>query len=354
MKKLNTPSFAVFFAGCYLGAGFVSGNELTQFFGNFGLLGFLGLLIVFLGFFGVGAAATAFAADSGVIEVDRLTAGDRLRPLRACISGVQVGLMLAILMIVTAGVGALLNTLFSLPTWLGSLLFSIMIACLVMGGISGIVRFLSFSVPLLLLTVVVLAVCLTPRWISEGLPTPTSVAANPLLPNFAIAALTYISFNMGGNIAVVVAAAPNVKRNRVIPGACLGAFLLCFVAICILIPLSLFPKAMTTELPMLTAAVTISPVLGYGYGLLLLLAMTGSGVSKCFGITHHFSCKSKTVKRHPRLFELLLIAVAYPCSLVGFGDLVGTVYPIFGYLSFFLVIGLCLRAFLFARRKKAG
>ena len=37
MKSLNTTTYAIFFAGCYLGAGFVSGNELTQFFGNFGL-----------------------------------------------------------------------------------------------------------------------------------------------------------------------------------------------------------------------------------------------------------------------------------------------------------------------------
>jgi len=95
---------------------------------------------------------------------------------------------------------------------------------------------------------------------------------------------------------------------------------------------------------MLIAAREISPLLGGLYGILLFLAMTGSGLSKCFGIGHYFGKKWALAARHPRLFTVALIAIAYLCSLVGFGDLVGTVYPIFGYLSFLLVGALLFRA----------
>ncbi len=344
MKHLNIPTYAVFFAGCYLGAGFVSGNELTQFFGNFGLFGFVGLFIIFIGFTLVGTVAARFASQTGITEVDRLAVGDGCRPLRAVIAGMQIALMFAILVIVTAGIGALGQSLLGLPVWLVSLIYAILLTALALLGVGGIVRLLALSVPLLTATVVIVALCLLPRWIEGGCPMPHGEVENPLLPTFWIAALTYISFNMGGNITVVVATSPNVKRERILPGTLLGSLLLTVVASAILVTLSLYPAAMREELPMLIAAREISPLLGGLYGILLFLAMTGSGLSKCFGIGHYFGKKWALAARHPRLFTVALVAIAYLCSLVGFSDLVGTVYPIFGYLSFLLVGALLFRA----------
>ena len=85
MKHLSIWGYGVFFAGCYLGAGFVSGNELTQFFGNFGLWGFLGLAIILAGFTAVGAVVARFSKDTGITEVDRLAVGDGYRPLRGAL-----------------------------------------------------------------------------------------------------------------------------------------------------------------------------------------------------------------------------------------------------------------------------
>ena len=262
MKRLNAWTYGIFFAGCYLGAGFVSGNELTQFFGNFGLNGFLGLLIILVGFTSIGAVAAHFAKVTGITEVDRLCVGERM------------------------------------------------------------------------------------------LPMPHGDTDNPLLPTFWIAAITYISFNMGGNITVVLASTPNVRRERILPGTAFGSLLLCVVASTIMIVLSLYPASMADELPMLSAAREVHPILGYGYGLLLFLAMSGSGLSKCFGISHYFACKWKTAARHPRIFMVSLVALAYLCSLVGFGDLVGTVYPIFGYLSILLLIALLWRACVYFKKER--
>ena len=352
MKHLNAYTYAIFFAGCYLGAGFVSGNELTQFFGNFGLYGFIGLLIILIGFSAIGTVAAHFAKATGITEVDRLAVGERLPVLRALIGAMQLLLMFAILTIVHAGIGALLNSLFGIPIWLGSLLFASVILPIAILGISGVARVLAISVPLLTVTVVVLSLCLLPRWIAAELPMPHGEADNPLLPTFWIAAITYISFNMGGNITVVLASSPNVRRERILPGTLLGSLLLAVVASAIMIILSLYPGAMTDELPMLTAADSVHPVLGYTYGLLLFLAMSGSGLSKCFGISHYFACKWKPAAEHPRLFMVALVALAYFCSLVGFGDLVGTVYPIFGYLSLILLIAMLWRAILYFKKAK--
>ena len=55
MKEIKIIPLAFAFAGCFLGAGFVSGQELWQFFGEFGVKGYIGLLLacVLLAAFGV-------------------------------------------------------------------------------------------------------------------------------------------------------------------------------------------------------------------------------------------------------------------------------------------------------------
>ena len=43
MKEIKMWSLAFTYVGCFLGAGFISGQELWQFFGNFGNWGYVGL-----------------------------------------------------------------------------------------------------------------------------------------------------------------------------------------------------------------------------------------------------------------------------------------------------------------------
>ena len=45
MKKLNVFRLGLLFAGCFLGAGYVSGQELRQYFVVYGAKGYLGLLV---------------------------------------------------------------------------------------------------------------------------------------------------------------------------------------------------------------------------------------------------------------------------------------------------------------------
>ena len=45
MKNISVSALAFSFIGSFLGAGYISGQELFQFFGAFGFLGVLGLFI---------------------------------------------------------------------------------------------------------------------------------------------------------------------------------------------------------------------------------------------------------------------------------------------------------------------
>ena len=45
MKEMGPVRLAFTYIGCFLGAGFVSGQELWQFFGAFGVWGYVGFLL---------------------------------------------------------------------------------------------------------------------------------------------------------------------------------------------------------------------------------------------------------------------------------------------------------------------
>ena len=46
MKQIKTMTLAFTYVGCFLGAGFISGQELWQFFGSFGNWGYVGLSLI--------------------------------------------------------------------------------------------------------------------------------------------------------------------------------------------------------------------------------------------------------------------------------------------------------------------
>ena len=70
MKKLNVFRLGLLFAGCFLGAGYVSGQELRQYFVVYGAKGYLGLLaaVAILYIFGVLCLRMAQQRLSGTVD----------------------------------------------------------------------------------------------------------------------------------------------------------------------------------------------------------------------------------------------------------------------------------------------
>ena len=127
-KKWNAGSIGLTFAGSFLGAGYVSGQELWQFFGSFGGGGLLGVLaaLALLAVFGL--ALMYIISRTGIAEMDAvLVPWKRLAWLRKLSSALQLILLFGVIAIMYAGGGALLEQLFSLPTWLGRTLMAVLV-----------------------------------------------------------------------------------------------------------------------------------------------------------------------------------------------------------------------------------
>ena len=71
-RKIGTLRLGLTFAGCFLGAGYVSGQELWQYFGAFGTHGLLGLALAIALLGGTGVLLLRLSARTGIEAMDAL------------------------------------------------------------------------------------------------------------------------------------------------------------------------------------------------------------------------------------------------------------------------------------------
>ena len=336
MKKIGSLKLGLSFAGCFLGAGYVSGQELWQFFGSFGTLGVAGLLLALLVLSAAGVLMLKLNRLTGYDEADKLILGGKAGILRHAVTFLELLLLFCIGTVMTAGVGALAHQLLGLPTFVGGLLFASAVAAVSLAGLSGMVSVFSATVPLLCLISLSFGVYALCRF---GFSVGSSDPGNPLMGSWVSAALSFASYNLFAGIAVIAPLGRHMKSSRsVFGGVLVGAGILLCVAGSVLLCVSAAPKYADAELPMLAFASGLSPILAALYGVLLLLAMFGTSVSALVALTNTLKRKSRPLSAHPKAPTLLCAALMFCGSLYGFGDLVGFVYPLLGYLSFVFII----------------
>ena len=89
---------------------------------------------------------------------------------------------------------------------------------------------------------------------------------------------------------------------------------------------------------MLTVVARCFPWLAAPYAVVLLAAMFGAALGCQVALMTFLEEKFAAVRAHRVLWTAGLMAAALLGSLVGFSDLIGVIYPIFGYLSIPLLI----------------
>ncbi len=333
---INFARLALTFAGCFLGAGFVSGQELWQFFVSFGSVGFVGMAFAMLLIFLFGVLLIRLASVSKITECDRLIIRADNRFLRAFIGVSEVFFLTGIAVIMTAGVGALFRQTLGISEHLTGVIFVIILFVLSLGGHERMVAVFSMTVPLLVLFTLVVGIATVA---SFGFPdisllgNGNATGSNPLLSSWWVSAVTFVCYNLFSSVQIIapVGALVNSKKSVYI-GIFVGTFVLFLIAGCIFISLAAVPTASEAPLPMLYVAGSLSSVLGVIYSVLLFFGMLGTGLSSLVAVVHFVS--EKLDKKNAVLpVSATLCVIVYAGSLFGFGELIGTVYPLCGYLG---------------------
>lgn len=332
MKQLSAFQLSFTFVGIFLGAGFVSGQEIWQFFACFGPFGFLGFLVAIALFYLVHSSLIRLVRATGTENISHLlTLGDRPK-LRAAVNAMQYLFLFGVVVIMTAGAAAILTELLGLNLAPASVLITAIILLLALLGLQGLVTAFSLLVPVIAACAVVIALLIL---VKTGItPAPAVGSVSRLLPNWGISALTYTAYNLLGTVTIMVPFAPLIRDEKTLRrGLGGGAVLLTLMAWSMIAALVVLPAAGSHELPMNIMAADVHPAFACVYGILMLLAMIVSALGCLVALQAQLELEWPRLVSHHKLSLALILAVSCVSSLLGFGALIGVVYPIFGYVS---------------------
>ena len=354
MKKMGVLPLAFTYVGCFLGAGFVSGQELWQFFGSFGGLGFLGFALSAALFVFFGVILMRLTQMTGYTELDQLLVPwEKAIWLRKAAGVIAALFLFGVVVLMSAGVGAMLQQLLGVSEWIGSAIFTVIVAVIALFGVSGMVNAFSVLIPMLTIAAVIFAICAWGKFDTSLLRNMAVVNDNPLMPNWFVAALTYVAYNLLGGIGIMVPVGPLVKKKSTVFGGMIlsGVMLVC-IACCILSSVSIYPPAVEQQLPMVAVASGLLPILGSVYGVLLALAMFCNSLASLVGLMTHLKQKVSFVQRCEKPLLAVFAVVVWAGSLFGFGDIIGVILPIFGYIGIIFLAAMVIHYIQCCRKQK--
>lgn len=338
---MHTLKIAAAFMAVVIGGGLASGNEILQFFTSFGSWSYLGVLVsaVLFGFLGMQVARAGARVNAGSHkEVLGYLLGIRLGwvfdiVLSFFLFGVGVAML--------AGSAATFNEQFGLAPLVGGALMATVVAATLCLNLRGIVNAISLVMPLLVAMVLLVTLYSATMGDAELAELEQVATGFPqAAPHWLISAVLYASFNIAVGFPILCLLGGASKGDS--RGSGLGGLLggLGLGALIILLNIGLFTNLnhlVGVEMPTLALASRISPVLGTLMSAVLLCMIYSTAV----GMFMAFSSRFATAGTHRfRLISAATCAIGLALSFAGFTTLVGTVYPLLGYLGFALIIAL--------------
>ena len=196
-------------------------------------------------------------------------------------------------------------------------------------GVKCIVSFFSATVPILTVSVLIVAVF---SFSDAGVKIPASESGS-LLPAI-FSAIVFVSYNFIAGIGVFASLSRQLKSTKKLTwGSVIACFFLFILGTAILISIFTCQGAELSDLPMITVATKFNTVWGIVYAVLLIIAMLGASLASLFPIAEMFK---KSMAR--KIICCTLISVlCVGLSSFGFKELISTVYPIFGYIGFIII-----------------
>ena len=125
------------------------------------------------------------------------------------------------------------------------------------------------------------------------------------------------------------------------------------VAGSVLTSLSGYLDATAAQMPMVALASRLNPALGIVYGMLLLFGMFSNALASLVAFMEYMNSNIRVLNTHRKSTMAVLMVLVWAASLAGFGNLVGTVFPVFGYIGIGIIVCICIHYAQCLRRKKA-
>ncbi len=340
LKSVNVLGIAATFVGTVIGAGYASGQEILQYFVYFGPWGIGAILIAGVLFFLTGYFAMALGRKLQTSDYQHV-----VNPLKNPIPQYFCDIMILFSLVGTfvimiAGNAANFQRQFGLPLAVGGIFLVVLCVINLLFGMRGLVLIQSLIVPIMVVVAIGVSLYAIANPISAA-ATEYEVNSSPMIKNWIMSGILYVSFNAQLAIAVLVPIGHEgrMKRSTLFWGTFIGGFLLGLGALVEYFALIRNASIIgTTTLPMVELAANISPIMQGVYTLVLFFGLYSTAISCFFGTYERFA-DIPALERFGKVPLLIGIAViCFIASFVGFKDLVGYVYPALGYGGMIIMV----------------
>lgn len=341
---------ALAYMSVVVGGGFASGQEVLQFFTGYGLVGIIGTLVsaVLFAFLGMQIARMSSSMQANSHKKVLYT-------LFGTRAGFVVDVVLSFFLfgvgvVMLAGSGSIFAQQYGLPPLLGGVLMTVFVIATLCLNVRGIINLISVVMPFLL--VLVLAITsysiFTSTASSDTLnqiaqQTPT-ISSSWSVSNWIFGAVLYASFNIavGFPMLAVIGGMTSSQKSAGRGGALggLGLGLLIF-----LLNIGLFAnidQLIGVEMPTLTLAANISPVLAVVMSVSLICMIYSTAVGMFFAFGARFAVPES---RRFKWLSAIFAIVGLGLSQVGFSKLIGTVYPMLGVVGLIMIVAIIVSWF---------
>ncbi|MCU5746926.1 hypothetical protein N9R04_09575 [Staphylococcus sp. SQ8-PEA] len=340
---LNKEAIKIGFAyvGIVVGAGFSTGQEVKQFFSDYGLWSYIGVIIsgVILSFIGRQCAKIGVAFDAQNHESTlSYVFGKKFSKI---FDYILVFFLFGIAVTMIAGAGSTLHQSYGVPIWLGSLAMTVVIYLSLIMDFNKIVRALGVVTPFLIIMVVIIAAV----YLFKGdvpLNHVNSVVpkANPWLGILRGTLYGGLAFAVGFSTIVVIggdASRRGVAGRGALFGGVIYTILLGLINFAVQ---SEYPHIKDASIPTITLADDVHPVLGIILSIIMLAVMYNT----ILGLLYSFAARfTEPYSKKYHIFIVIMLIVAYICTFVGFEDLINTLYNFMGFVGLAIVVAVIIK-----------
>ena len=348
-NKLNALNISVMYIGAIMGAGFASGRETWQFFGVFGKGGIAGAIVFAVLFMILGHIIRYNAKVLQTNNMGKIIVPGGNRKIELFVETFMAAILATVMIIMSAAGGALLHQQFGFDYYVGGLLIVFLTVITVLGDFERVSKVFRYIMPVLCVAMVL--TCLIVLFAGlEPLDEEAVINPSPAAPNWPIASILYVCYNMMALISIVATSTINAKDDKTaVRGATMGAVFLGLLAMLILVTILVDPGfSQAMDMPILGYANRVSRLMSNIYTIILFCAIYSASTSNYYGFTTR-------IKDGPKKKWIIIITAlaGFVLGLFGFKNFVSYISPIVGYVGIVVVVILVCNFFSLRKKEKA-
>lgn len=343
----NIFKIAGSFMAWVIGAGFATGQEILQFFSSYGYLSFGVILINLIGFILLGYLllnAGYQHKDDSSFNPYKYFAGPKLGNFYTWLTTIT---LLVLIPVLIAGGGATLNQYYGINQFIGSAIMAIAVLIAYLIGFERLVKIvavLGLSIIGFSLIVGIVSVISDLVYFNEIGSYEESLIPFQTSPFWIVSGLLYLGLNFFPSCAYFTKLGTNANSKKEVKyGAFLGGLMLVLSITLISCAILLNGDVISgIEIPVLYLAGRISYLFGAVFSIVLILGIFSSSSVMMWTLCSRFTFKNK---KWNYLIAIGVSIFAYIVSLLSFGTLIATIYPIIGYVGVSFIIFILVKSF---------